>query len=202
MKQANKKKVLVYIHGKGGNSQECEHYATLFPDHDVLGVDYKSEMPWDVTKELNAFFQNLQKQYDSISIIANSIGAYFAMISLDAIAIENAFFISPIVNMEKLIYDMMTWANTNEKELQAKNTIDTSFGETLSYDYLTWVREHPITWNKKTKILHGSKDHLQSIDNIKEFSKSHNCELKVIDGAEHWFHTAEQMKMLDDWIVS
>ena len=31
--------------------------------------------------------------------------------------IEKAFFISPIVNMEKLIADMMIWANVTEQDL-------------------------------------------------------------------------------------
>lgn len=34
------KKAVFYIHGKGGSAAECEHYKPLFPNHDVIGLDY------------------------------------------------------------------------------------------------------------------------------------------------------------------
>jgi len=46
--------------------------------------------------------------------------------------------------MEKLITDMMQWANVSEKELKEKGLIETAFGETLSWEYLSWVRKNPI----------------------------------------------------------
>ena len=64
-------------------------------------------------------------------------------------------FISPIVNMEKVITDMMAWANVTEEELCAKREIETSFGETLSWEYLCYVREHPVSWTIPTEILYG-----------------------------------------------
>lgn len=43
--------------------------------------------------------------------------------------------------MEKLITDMMFLENITEKELYRKKEIKTSFGETLSWDYLTFARK-------------------------------------------------------------
>ena len=63
------------------------------------------------------------------------------MVSLTNKHIEKAFFISPIVDMEKLITDMMFLENITEEELYKKKEIKTSFGETLSWEYLTFVRE-------------------------------------------------------------
>jgi hypothetical protein len=37
--------------------------------------------------------------------------------------IEKALFISPILNIERLILDMMQWANVTEKELYNKKEI-------------------------------------------------------------------------------
>lgn len=34
-------KEVLYIHGKGGDVAECEHYKPLFPDRDVIGLDYR-----------------------------------------------------------------------------------------------------------------------------------------------------------------
>ena len=36
------KKLVVYIHGKGGNAGEAEHYKPIFKDCDVIGFDYFS----------------------------------------------------------------------------------------------------------------------------------------------------------------
>ena len=37
------KQLVIYIHGKGGNSEEAEHYKSLFPESDIIGFDYKSQ---------------------------------------------------------------------------------------------------------------------------------------------------------------
>lgn len=46
--------------------------------------------------------------------------------------IEKAYFISSIVNMEKLICNMMKWSNVTEAELEQRKIISTEFGEELS----------------------------------------------------------------------
>jgi hypothetical protein len=85
--------------------------------------------------------------------------------------LERAFFISPIVNMEKLITDMMLLANVTEQELQEKQEIVTSFGETLSWKYLSYVKENPIIWNTATNILYAGNDNLTSYETICKFAE-------------------------------
>lgn len=60
---------------------------------------------------------------------------------------------------------------------------------------------HPIYWKIPTKILYGSKDHLQSIDTIERFVKQFGASVSVMENGEHWFHTKEQMNFVDNWIV-
>ena len=52
-----------------------------------------------------------------------------------------------------------------------------------------------------TEIIYGSGDCLQSIETIKVFEREHDAGLAVLDGGEHWFHTDEQMKFLDEHII-
>lgn len=82
--------------------------------------------------EFIKFFDSVSTGFDQVYLIANSIGTYFSMMSLGASRIAKAYFISPMVNMEKLICDMMMWSGVSENELREKKTIATNFGETLS----------------------------------------------------------------------
>ena len=155
------------------------------------------------TKEkILAEYERLRINYDTIAIIANSIGAYFAMNALAGRPIEKALFISPIVDMEKLISDMMRQAGVTEAELQEKREIETSFGERLSWRYLCYVRENPIRWNVRTDILYAGKDNLTSYETVSQFAKKANASLTIMENGEHWFHTKEQLDFLNRWLKS
>ena len=191
---------IIYIHGKGGSAVECEHYKPLFPDCEVLGLDYQTFNPWETGKEIRIAVEELKNRYENVVLIANSIGAFFSMNAGIDEMIQKAFFISPIVNMEKLITYMMKWANVTEQELESKGVINTDFGEDLSWEYLSYVRSHPIEWRVPTQILYGSNDHLTSLETITDFANKHNAILTIMEGGKHWFHTEEQMMFLDNWI--
>ena len=192
--------VILYIHGKNGSSSEAEEYKKIFPSLDVVGFDYKTFTPWETGIEIKGAVNNLKIIYDNIILIANSIGAFFSMCSDIEQDIKHAYFISPIVNMEKLINDMMSWANVTESELRQKGKIQTDFGEKLSWEYLCYVRNNPIKWNVPTDILYGSNDNLTSIDTINSFVNTHNASLTIMQDGEHWFHTEKQIKFLNNWI--
>lgn len=193
------KKAVVYIHGKGGSAGEAAHYQPLFAGDAVIGFDYAAQFPWQAKEEFPRFFAPICREYASVTVVANSIGAFFAMQALGGLRIGKALFISPIVDMEKLIADMMAWAGVTEEELRAKGEIETGFGETLSWKYLCYVRENPAVWAAPTHILYGGKDHLTSYKTISEFAARHAATLTVMEEGEHWFHTEEQMRFLDRW---
>ena len=194
------KKLVIYVHGKGGTAEEAKHYRTLFVESDVIGFDYKSQNPWEAKREFSDFYDLHSKEYNSVILIANSIGAFFSMNALAEKKISKALFISPISNMEKLITNMMIWSNVTEEELCRKKEISTGFGETLSWEYLCYVRKHPIKWNIPTCILYGANDNLTSVETVSGFAEQIGASLTVMNDGEHWFHTNEQMEFLDNWI--
>ena len=193
-------KVILYIHGKGGSHLEAEQYKKNCSGFDIIGIDYNDYLPWIVQNQIKEAYENAHKRYDHIYVIANSIGAYFAMHTLQACDIEKALFISPVLDMERLILDMMSWANVSETDLHEKGDIPTDFGETLSWKYLCFVRENPITWNVPTEILYAGNDNLVSRKTVNEFISNHNTHLTVMENGEHWFHTDEQLAFLDIWM--
>ena len=151
------KELVLYIHGKDGCAGECEHYMPMFPECEVVGLDYKTFTPWETGKEIQEAVLKLNAGIDSI--------------------IRCAYFISPVVDMESLILNMMSWA------------------------YLCYVRDHPVCWTVPTRILYGSRDNLTSYETISAFAKAHGAELTVMEDGEHWFHTDDQMQFLDNWIT-
>lgn len=191
---------IIYIHGKGGSAEESEHYKPLFPDCEVIGLDYQTFTPWETGQEIRIAVEELKSRFENVILIANSIGAFFSLNAGIDDMIQKAYFISPIVDMEKLITDMMKWANVTEQELESKGVIHTDFGEDLSWKYLNYVRSHPIEWHVPTQILYGRNDQLTSIETISDFANKHQAPLAVMQGGEHWFHTDEQMMFLDNWI--
>ena len=193
--------LVLYIHGKGGSSAESEHYKSLFPEYHVIGLDYQTFTPWATGKEIHTAVSEFKNEYEKIILIANSIGAFFCMNADISEWIEKAYFISPIVDMEKLILNMMSWANVTEEELKIKGIIPTAFGEDLSWEYLCFVREHPVQWTVPTNILYGGKDNLTSYETITVFAEKYHCKLTVMENGEHWFHTETQMQFLDNWIA-
>lgn len=109
---------VIYIHGKGGSADEVEHFKKFFVDSEIVGFDYKSENVWDFKEEFLKFISG--KNLEKIILIANSIGAYFSMNALSGKKIHRAIFISPIVNLEKIIENMMQAENVTENELREK----------------------------------------------------------------------------------
>ena len=102
-----------------------------------------------------------------------------------------------------LVSDDRVWSlygEMVEMSLKSAGTIRTDFGEDLSWDYLSYVRSHPIEWHVPTHILYGSNDNLTSFKTIADFSNKHQATLTVMENGEHWFHTDEQMAFLDNWI--
>ena len=162
---------VIYIHGQGGSASESEHYKPLFPDCEVIGLDYKTFAPKETGKEIHAFLKSLKPRYKNIILIANSIGAFFSLHADLNSLVQKAYFISPIVSLEGFVCDQPEWMNLGEPE-----------------------------WNIPTAILYGSRDTMTSFEAIKNFAKKHGSSLTVMDGGEHWFHTEAQMQFLDDWI--
>ena len=195
-------KGLIYIHGKGGSAGEAEHYKNLFPGYDVSGLEYKAQTPWEAQEEFPVLFDGFRSGQDEIIVAASSIGAFFAMNALSSREIAKAYFISPIVDMEKLITGMLQRSHISEQELIEKGTIETDYGETLSWEYLSWIRAHPVSWNVPTSILYGEKDNLQSLETIRAFADRTGAKVTVMENGEHWFHTERQMEFLDNWIRS
>ena len=156
-------------------------------------------VPWVVIPELQAVYARMQPVWPHIRLYGVSIGAWFAMQALQAEKLEKAMLVSPVVDMEALVTKMMQWAGVTEEQLQQAGNIPTSFGETLSWTYLCWVREHPLRWKSPTQVLYGDQDNLTSRTELEQFRQQSGAHLTIMEGGEHWFHTPLQLAVLQSW---
>lgn len=200
----------VFLHGQMGCKEEAEAFAraTCPKGIQVLSLDLPGHgerqtwgeelVPWTAVPDIQAALNWAKRRWKTISLRANSIGAYFAMLAFDAPS--RALLVSPILNMEGLILTMMGWAGVTEEQLRERGEIATSFGQTLSWQYLCWVREHPVhNWTCPIRILYGNQDNMTSRQTMDEFVRLHDARLTVMEGGEHWFHTPEQLAVLRKW---
>ncbi len=205
-------KAYLFVHGMNGCKEEAAAFAEIAcpKGYQVLAIDLpehgerkeKKERinPWTAVPELSAVFSYMKSRWSEISIRANSIGAHFSMLALESEDICKALFLSPIVDMERLIADMMGWAGVSERELRQQGEIVTDFGQTLSWDYLAWEREHSVShWRCPTAILYAGGDNMTDRQTVEQFSAAHNAELSIMESGEHWFHTPEQLSVLKAW---
>lgn len=205
--------LFLYIHGKMGRKEEAAHLAEIVfsAGYQVLSIDLPghgertSEMerfvPWEVVPELRAVCGFAWQRWEKISLYANSIGAYFSLLVYRDAKLEKSLFVSPILDMEKLIRDMMGWAGVTREQLQQAGEIPTAFGETLSWKYLTYAAEKRITkWDSPTAILYAAQDHLTARQTVDDFAQQFGCTVTVMENGEHWFHTEEQLSVLDAWL--
>ncbi|MFR9068698.1 MAG: hypothetical protein ACLVJH_19455 [Faecalibacterium prausnitzii] len=77
--------------------------------------------------------------------------------------------------------------------------IPTDFGETLSWPYLCWVREHPLHWKVPTQVLYADTDPLTGHTAMEQFRQQTRAHLTILEGGEHWFHTETQLAALQSW---
>ena len=96
-------KTVLYVHGRGGSAGEAAHYEPLFPGSKVLGLDYRTDHPRETGAEIRAAAEKLAAESGRITLIANSIGAYYSLHAGIDPLVRRAYLISPILDMEKLI---------------------------------------------------------------------------------------------------
>lgn len=208
------KQLFLYIHGQGGNKEEAANFSEIvcqrgfqvlsidLPEHgerkDETGISFD---PWHAVYELKNVMSYAKNNWESISLFANSIGAWFSMLSFADETLDKCLLLSPVVDMKALVSKMMTWANVSETQLQQEKIIPTNFGQTLSWEYWTYILEHPIMkWSFPTAILYGEKDLLVDRDCIESFSNKFKCNLTIMENGEHWFYTDNQLKFMSEWV--
>lgn len=205
-------RVYLFVHGRHGRKEEAGPFAETacpkgwqvlavdLPEHGARQGGAETLDPWHVVPELQTVLAYLKGRWPRIALRADSIGAWFSMLAFEGTPPERSLFVSPVLDMEALIRRMMGWAGVTEADLEARKSIETAFGETLSWAYYQYAKAHPIeTWNSPTAILYAGRDSLTPRPEVEAFACRFHCGLTVMEDGEHWFHTPEQLEVLRRW---
>ncbi|MCI1779612.1 MAG: GNAT family N-acetyltransferase [Bacteroidales bacterium] len=129
-------------------------------------------------RDLNKIMDYAAVVSGDISLFACSMGAYFSLIAYKDIPLKKALFLSPVTDMVKLVEKTMPSGGLSKEELE-------------DYNY---IKANPITkWSVPTTIISGSEDNICNKDDLSAFVNRYSCRLEVVNGAEHYFHTKEQL---------
>ncbi len=206
-------KVYIFVHGKKSQKEEAEGFAEIadrkgyqvvsfdLPEHGERRAGDGKCTVQNGVRDLCVISNFVAENWGDLSLFGTSLGAYFSLIAYQDLQFTKCLFLSPILDMERLIQNMMRSCNVTEDLLREKQEIPTPMGETLSWSYYIYVKEHPIIkWNNPTAILYGSQDHLTERHIVDRFVKKFHCDLEVLQNGEHYFHTKEQIEVVDQWL--
>lgn len=206
-------KAYIFVHGKLSQKEEAERFAAIacgrgyqvlsfdLPEHGERKADTCKCTVQNGVHDLQEIGEYAAAQWEKLSLFGCSLGAYFSLMAYGDMRFDKALFLSPILDMERLIRNMMAWCNVSEAALEEKQEIPTPFGETLSWPYFEYVKEHPVRrWENRTSILYGTKDNLTERCVVEEFARRFQCDLELLENGEHYFHTKEQLEALDRWL--
>ncbi len=174
-------KVFLFVHGLHGRKEEALSFAEVVvpKGYQVLGIKLPVERkPWEVLPLLNNVRDYLYENWKSVSVRANSIGSWFTLLAFQSMKVEQALFVSPILDMKRFI------------ELMPQR----------EDDYYEWVVNNPIIrWAAPTYILRPEMDLVVSEEVGRDFISQHQCQVTIMADGEHWFHTPTQLVVLRKW---
>ena len=111
-------KLYLFVHGRQSYKEEAVQFAQIiktygyqvlsfdFPEHGERKNEKTQFTVQNCVSDLNTVMKSIIASYNNISLYACSIGAYFSLIAFKEIHFNKCLFVSPILDMERLIHNM------------------------------------------------------------------------------------------------
>lgn len=204
-------RAFLFIHGLCGSKADAESFAQIAVPlgYQVLAADLPEHggrtdgvklLPWEVLPELKRVMEHAKGQWRDISVRSTSIGAWFSLLAFAGEDIKRCLMVSPLLDMENMISNMMKQAGVTEQQLESAGEIPCADGQTLSWKYLCWARENPVrALCENTSIFYATGDELIPRSVIDSFVSKNGCRLTILEGGQHWIHTKEDTAVLSKW---
>lgn len=146
---SNKADDVIVLLAEEATAQGYQVISFDLPEHgDRKGETYACKVQ-NCVHDLAIIMHYTQQLSKNISLFACSMGAYFSLLAYHDLQLKQCLFLSPLVDMERMIKNMMTWFRISEIRLEAEKEVPTPIGQTLYWDYYCYVKSHPInTWSQ------------------------------------------------------
>lgn len=152
-------------------------------------------------EDLRTVLAYARTRWAHVSLFANSLGAWLSLRALEDEPLERAWFLSPLVDMERMAGNLMRWFGISEDRLRREGAVPTPAGPTLYWEDFQDARTSPVRrWAVPTEILYGGADTVCERDTVQAFADRFACRLEIAEGMEHYFHTPEQMAVYRAWL--
>lgn len=205
-------KIFIHVHGKMSRKEYAESFAAVVQEKgfQTLSFDLAQHGEradsdtrcdvWSGIDDLRLIYGYVCGRWESISLYACSIGAYFSLNAYQDIDFEQCLFQSPVVDMEWLVKHMMLWSGVTEQQLYEKQEIQTDI-DVLRWDYYRYILSHTIEkWSSPTAILYGGKDNLQPLSSVRTFAEKFGATLTVSENSEHPFMSPDDVGITESWL--
>ena len=203
----------LYVHGKMSCKESARVLAEIaaakgfqtvsfdLPEHgERAGRPPRCDV-WNGMADLLAVADWTLTHWREVSLCACSLGAYFALQSCAALPLRRALFVSPIVDMEWLVRQMMLWTGVTPERLEREGEIPTPI-DPLRWDYYQYILAHPVErWPIPAAILCGGRDELQPASSLRSFAERFGCALTIAENSRHAFMGPGDEEITRRWLT-
>lgn len=155
--------------------------------------------PQRCAEDLGLMMAHARTLAADIGLFGCSTGAYFGMLAYGGLPIGQALLLSPVVDMARIIQNMMAVFNVSAQRLEQQKEVHTP-AKTLYWNYYQYVLAHPVEWNAPTAILYGARDELCEREYVERFAKGARADMTILEECGHFFHTDSQLAFFQEWL--
>lgn len=197
--QSNKEDDALAVFAEAAAEKGHQTLSFDLPEHGARKDEHRLCSAQNCVEDLGAVLRYARGVSGNISLFGCSVGAYFGMMSYGGEPLRQALFLSPVVDMARIIENIMAWFNISEERLQREKEIATPV-KPLYWEYYAYVRAHPVVWDVPTSILYGKNDDVCEPDAVRDFAQHAGALLTVFEEGGHYFHTDAQLAYLRQWL--
>ena len=204
--------VYLAVHGKYGCKEEARGFAQLASEQgfQTLSIDLpahgaRKNEPLlcnakNGTADVKTAVRYALQTWENVGLYAVSLGAYFSLLGCADAKLKTCLLLSPVLDMERLIQNMLLWSGFTEDTLRERGTVSTQF-ETVEWEDYCYVKAHPVRGLcAPISVLMGAQDDLTPLETAEAFCKTRGASLTLLEGAKHYLNSEGEREAVRAWL--
>ena len=150
--------------------------------------------------EVRSFVQLAREEATEVSLLAISVGAYVALCDMPSRTFERAWLVSPLLDLERYVRDVMSACSVTDERLEAETVVDTPRAS-LSWPDLCFLMEHPVRLDMPSWTIRGDGDDVVPREALSRFLSAPGAELVEIAGGPHFLGEPPYLDTVASWFA-